>query len=534
MKKYAKIILVILTFLFSFNTITYAAKTEKVSAQKDINVPIKYICESKGGTLSWNGKNKTATVKYKDKTLQLRIGSNVITSNGKTKTLESKVTTASGRTILPLSVLNQELGLNVSNDDCIKIIGVKFIDLLKNSQSTEGSGLLSKTFAKYASKNYIAQLATVISSFEFNNTKVKLTKNTVHQNLSIPFIIGKVNYNYIIRFDYEGKINEMNSSAEQAQIPYTKPVYEDSNNYIEQQVTIGNGTWKLPATLTVPKGKGPFPVVILIHGSGPNDRDESLGGLRPFRDIAVGLASKNIAVLRYEKRTLEHGTKVQMVGNFTMEEEFERDAFAAAEYLKAVSKIDSSNITVLGHSQGGYVLPKILQDDNSEIFKAGIIMSGCTRPIFELFPEQYEYLMTKGLASKEQLEYMKGQVDMLRDSSFDATNPPKSYTLGDAYYFNSMKTYDALGEAKALNKPMLVLQGERDYQVSVKIDFEGWKKALSGNQQAEFKLYPKLNHMYTEGEGDSLPKEYYVSANIPQYVIDDISAFVNKAAGKKE
>ena len=79
---------------------------------------------------------------------------------------------------------------------------------------------------------------------------------------------------------------------------------------------------------------------------------------------------------------------------------------------------------------------------------------------------------------------------------------------------------------------MLVLQGERDYQVSAKTDFEGWKKAFSENKGAEFKLYPKLNHMYIEGEGDSLPNEYYVSANIPQYVIDDIAAFVNKASVK--
>ncbi|MHB8061992.1 MAG: alpha/beta hydrolase family protein [Ruminiclostridium sp.] len=531
MKIYVKIIC-ILTILFLVNTSTYAAEAEDISSPKDISVPIKYIFESKGGEVSWDAKNKMAIVRYQDKTLQLKIGSKVIISNGKTKVLKGKVTTANGRTILPISVLNQELSFKLSTDDCLKIIGVKFIDLLRNNEISEGSGLLSKTFSKYLSSENIAQLAAYFSSVQFDVTKVALSKNTVHQNLNIPVVIQQVNYNYTIRFDYDGKIDELNSSVERPQLQYTKPVYDDLNKYSQQQVTFGDGAWKLPATLTLPKGKGPFPVVILVHDSGPYDRDESLGALKPFRDIAVGLASKNIAVLRYEKRTLEHSTKSKLIGNFTMNEEFEQDTYAAAEYLKTVSVIDASNIIVLGHSQGGYVLPKILQDDNSGIFKAGIIMSGYTRPIYQVMQDQYEYLMNKGMLSKEQFEYFKGQVEMINGPSFDAAKLPEGYTLGNAYYFNSMKKYDVLGDAKALNRPMLVLQGERDYQVSVKTDFEAWKEAFSGKQEVEYKLYPKLNHFYTEGEGDSLPTEYSVSANIPQYVINDIAEFVNKAADK--
>jgi uncharacterized protein len=528
MKICAKLSCILLTFLFLINTITYAAEVEKISFEKDINIPIKYICESKGGTVTWDSKNKMAIVKYQNRTLKLKIGSDVVISNGKTKTLKSKATTAGGRTILPISVLNQELGLNLSNNDCLKIIGIKFIDLLKSNQVSEGSGLLSKTFSKYLNSKYITQLATFFSNIQFDDTELSLTKNTVHLNLNIPIVFQQINYNYIIRFDNEGKIDDLYTEAVKPLTFYSKPSYEDSNNFTEEEVTFGNGAWKLPATLTVPKGKGPFPVVVLVHGSGPSDRDESVGALKPFRDLAVGLASKNIAVLRYEKRTLEHSTKSILIGNFTMNEEFEQDAYAAAEYLKTVSVIDSSNIIVLGHSQGGYALPKILQDDSSGIFKAGIIMSGCTRPIYEVMQDQYEYFMNKGMVSKEQFEYIKGQVDILNNPSFDASKPPQGYTLGNAYYFNSMKTYDVIGDAKALNKPMLVLQGERDYQVSSKIDFKAWKEAFNGKPEVEFKLYPKLNHFYTEGEGDSLPKEYYVSANIPQYVIDDIAEFVNK------
>jgi Dipeptidyl aminopeptidases/acylaminoacyl-peptidases len=214
--------------------------------------------------------------------------------------------------------------------------------------------------------------------------------------------------------------------------------------------------------------------------------------------------------------------------NLTMTEEFEQDAFAAAKYLKTVNGIDASNITVLGHSEGGYDLPRILQSDKTGIFKAGIIMSGCSRPIYEVLPEQYKYLAGLGMATEQQAEDTKAQVAMIEDKSFDPANPPKGYTLGNAYYFNDMKNYDVIGTAKAIDKPVLVLQGERDYQVSPKTDYEGWKKAFEGKSNAEFKLYPKLNHMYTEREGQPTPAEYYVNSNIPQYVINDIATFVKK------
>jgi predicted esterase len=531
MKRYIANISIMLALILSAGTITYA-DTQNTSEQNDINVPVKYICEEKGGTVSWDKLNRTAMLEYKGKNLKLKIGSTSVISNGTDKLLGNNVTTSGGRTILPVSILNSELGLEVTNDDCLRILGVKFTELVKTGRFLEASALLSEPFSKYLNSSYISDLSKYFSMINFDSTKLSLDKNTVHQNLNIPFTSQQVDYNCTIRFDYSGRIDELNVSAVQPEIQYTRPVYDNTANYTEQQVTFGDGVWRLPATLTIPKGKGPFPVVILVHGSGASDRDESLGPLKPFRDIAVGLAQKNIAVLRYEKRTLEHSTKMKLIGNFTMIEEFEQDAYAAAEYLKSVEQIDSSNIILLGHSQGGYFLPKMLSDDKSETFKAGIIMSGCTRPIYQLILDQYEYLMGKGLVSKEQYEYLKGQTEMLNDSSFYAKNPPEGYTLGNEYYYNYMKNYDVLDIARALKKPMLVLQGERDYQVRADVDFSTWKKVFTGKQNVSFKLYEKLNHMYTEGEGDCLPSEYMISANIPQYVIDDIGAFVNKTAGR--
>jgi uncharacterized protein len=527
-----KMLCLLLAVLLLSSTVTYAADTNYSTIEKDINVPIKYICESKGGEVSWDAVKKVATYKLQSNILQLKINSRQIVSNGKTKTLENETITAGGRLLLPLSVVNQALGLKLSNDDYLKLIGVKFIDMLKNNQIDEGSALLSEAFSKYLNPTILGMIGVSMKDIAFDEKNISLTKSTVHQNLKIPCIIQQTNLNYIIRFDYTGKIDEIYSSAQQPESLYSKPIYDNSNNYTQEQVSFGAEPWKLPATLTIPKGKGPFPVVILIHGSGPNDRDESVGAVKPFRDIAVGLAAKNIAVLRYEKRTLEHMTKMQLLGNFTMKEEFEQDAFAAAEYLKTVKSIDASNIIALGHSEGGYVLPRILKADKTGIFKAGIIMSGFSRPMYELISEQVEYFMSKGMAGKEQVDFIKAQVKLLQDPSFDPAKPPLGYNLGLSYYYYDMKTYDVLGDTKAITKPMLILQGERDIQVNAKTDFDGWKKALENNIAAEFKLYPKLNHVYTEGEGEGTLEEYNISANIPQYVIDDIGQFVNKAAGK--
>src|SRR6185369_4322477 len=101
---------------------------------------------------------------------------------------------------------------------------------------------------------------------------------------------------------------------------YQPPAYVVPSMFREQELTVGAGTeWALPATLTLPTGTGPFPAVVLVHGSGPNDRDETIGPNKPFQDLAQGLASQGIAVLRYEKRTKQHPVAMGLLlGNLTV------------------------------------------------------------------------------------------------------------------------------------------------------------------------------------------------------------------------
>ena len=162
---------------------------------------------------------------------------------------------------------------------------------------------------------------------------------------------------------------------------------------VESDVTIGTGEWALPGTLSMPKGKGPFPVLILVHGSGPNDRDETIGPNKPFRDLAWGIASKGIAVLRYDKRTKVYPEKVMALsGGVTVKEETIDDAALATTLMQKTEGIDKNKIYVLGHSLGGNLIPRIAAETPGA---AGyIVMAGSVRHLEDIMLEQYQYILS--------------------------------------------------------------------------------------------------------------------------------------------
>ncbi len=307
---------------------------------------------------------------------------------------------------------------------------------------------------------------------------------------------------------------------------YTQPPYVQPGSFTEREVTIGSGEWALPGTLTLPAAGGPHPVIVLVHGSGPNDRDETIGPNKPFKDLAWGLATRGIAVLRYEKRTLEHGQKmINQLETLTPKEEVTDDALAAVALLKNTGGIDGARIYVLGHSLGGTMVPRIGEHD-SDI--AGlVILAGTSRPFEDVILDQYEYLTAlDGKITPEeeaQLEKIRVQVARVKDPALSPDTPAAEMPLGmPAPYWLYLRDYDPAQTAMSLAMPMLIIQGERDYQVTME-DFAGWQKVLSSRSDVEFKSYQSLNHLFIAGEGPGNPTEYMWAGNVAQEVVDDIA-----------
>ena len=310
---------------------------------------------------------------------------------------------------------------------------------------------------------------------------------------------------------------------------FEPPPYARRDSFRETEVVVGTGEWKLPGTLTLPKGDGPFPAVVLLHGSGPHDRDETIGPNKPLRDLAWGLASRGVASVRYEKRTHAHSARlVKMPDKVTLKEEVVDDALAAAALLRKTDKIDPKRVFVVGHSLGAVAAPRVAELDPGV---AGIVlMAGNQRPLEVVMLEQIDYILSleKSLtpAKKKLLTKMREQVTRLR-----TLKPGDAVKEGDlpdgagAGYWLALKAYDQSATAAKVRQPVLVLQGERDYQVSM-ADFAGWKKALAAKKNARLKSYPDLNHLFMTGKGKATPEEYARPGHVAEKVVDDIAVWV--------
>lgn len=259
-----------------------------------------------------------------------------------------------------------------------------------------------------------------------------------------------------------------------------------------------------------PKAKGSVAAVALIHGSGPNDRDETLGENKPFRDLAWGLAQRGIAVLRFDKRTFTYGANcVERGDSMTLDREVVDDAVSAINLLRKTAGIDARRLFVLGHSLGAMAAPRIASQIEKKL--AGIIlMAGPARQLLDVAKDQIDFLMATA-------------ADSVRQASFDdlVRQAPQSY-------WNSLASYNQVNTAASLRIPILLLQGERDYQVLPK-ELSIWRDGLNKKRNVVIKTYPKLNHLFMEGEGAPGPSEYQNPGHIPNYVLDDIASFVKNA-----
>lgn len=359
-------------------------------------------------------------------------------------------------------------------------------------------------------------------------THVKVHNNDV---INVECVFEKAWLEAKISFDRENKIAGLFFAPITQKFNYSPPDYVNLDAFVEKEINIKNGKIELPGTISIPKGKSPFPAVVLVHGSGPHDRNETIGGTQPFKDIAWGLSSKGIAVLRYDKRSKQYSRKSPHPKHaINVEQETVSDAAAAYRILRDYQGIDSTKIVVLGHSLGGMLIPKIAAKAPGAT--GFILMAANARPLEDLILEQHRYIfeLDNNISDVEQarLDDLQLKIARVKQMPIDMNLKPGELPLNiPASYWASLQNYDQVLELQKLEKPVLLLHGERDFQVSMR-DFAIWKQALTSKPNVKIKLLPKLNHLMITGESKSTLEEYNQPMHVNKLVIQTLVAWLKE------
>ncbi len=390
--------------------------------------------------------------------------------------------------------------------------------------------VMEKVFPTDKRKDTWETLVKQVGAFQ-KRTGTRVEKAGKYDVVIVTCQFEKMELDARVVFNAEKQVAGLNFRPAQGKYDFKPPSYARPDSFREEKVVVGSAEWALPGTLTLPKGDGPFPAAVLVHGSGPHDPDETIGPNKPFRDLAWGLASQGIAVLRYEKRTHAHAARMaELKESLTIKKETIDDALAAVAELRKHKEIDPKRIVVIGHSLGALVAPQIAERDPA--LGGAILLAGNARPLEDVVLDQFTYIYSLNgkLTDKdrEELEEVKKQVARVKDPKLSAETAAKELPLGlHAAYWLTLRAYNQTATASRLKLPMLIVQGERDYQVTMD-DFNLWKKALADHRNVTFRSYPKLNHLFMDGEGKAKPDEYFKAGHVASELVDDLAAWIKK------
>ena len=332
------------------------------------------------------------------------------------------------------------------------------------------------------------------------------------------------------------------ASAAEPAAPWEPPGYADPETFTEQDVTVGDGPLAVGGTLSLPRREGAVPGVVLLAGSGPEDRDETIGRNKPLKDLAWGLASAGVAVLRFDKVTFAHPRQVAEDRGFTLADEYLPDALAAIGVLGRHPAVDAGRVFVAGHSLGGTVAPRVAaaQSSAAQSSAAGlpvaglVILAGGAQPLHWAAERQFRYLASldpsNAAAAQPALDAIDRQARAVDDPSLSEATPDSELPFGvPAAYWLDVRSYDPAATAAGLSQPMLIVQGGRDYQATVADDLSRWRAALDGRPDVTFRVYEADNHLFFPGSGPSSPAEYEPAQHVDPEVVAGIAAWLTSA-----
>lgn len=403
-----------------------------------------------------------------------------------------------------------------------------FFETMNNGKFEEAHGFFDESVKDKISadelKLFWLRLGNSLGTYESVNGAQNRSQGEYYQ-VTLNCVFTKGNQGFTFIFNKSEKLVGFFIAPTASEAVYVEPAYADTNLYREKEVEIKFDGGQMAGLLTTPKNGTNFPLVVFVHGSGPSDMDESVGPNKPLKDLALGLAAKGIASIRYVKRSMVYPNNFTKA--FTVKEEVLDDALTAVEIARNTPGINKSQIYVMGHSLGGMLAPRIaaLAPD-----LAGIILAAApARKLSDLIAEQNKHLYVSSgdttAVMRQQFEETSREIDRTRLLKLGDIAPDSVILSAPAAYWMDINNYDQLGSARKFKNRILVIQGENDFQVSVQ-DFNMWRTALASNKNASFKLYPDLNHLLSSQKQKGNGMQYRVPANVSPKLIEDISVWI--------
>jgi len=291
----------------------------------------------------------------------------------------------------------------------------------------------------------------------------------------------------------------------------------------ENTLNIKSGEIELKGTFLHPDRASLKKLVVFVHGSGPHDRDETIGRNKPFRDMADYFFGQGIASYRFDKRTFSHPVPDAEI---TPEEEVVVDVLNAVDHFH--EHHPDHEIVLLGHSLGGHLLPEIYRKAGSKVSKL-IFLAANARPLDELVLEQMKYLYQLGTGvSAAQISELERQVEHLHSAAFDVSDPREKLPLGNMVsteYWQYLLDYKPLDLVKSIEIPLFFAQGGKDYQVTER-DFDLWKQHAPRSDRSVFRFYPSLNHLMMVSSGTPSPQDYLKKGTVSAELLADLTDFI--------